>query len=89
MANIIRINNQDDIQIGMSFIQKNTEMFYTVKKHFPLQNVLKALTKNIRETDKAIKKGNSELLSMLNDLTFNNTETKEAVEEFIHVLEEV
>ncbi len=34
----------------------------------------------IRETDKAIKKGNSELLSMLNDLTFNDTEIKEAVE---------
>ena len=59
----------------------------TIEEEPPVD--LKALTKNIRETDKAIKKGNSELLSMLNDLTFNNTETKEAVEEFIHVLEEV
>ena len=38
MANIKRINNQDDIQIGISFIQKNTEIFYTIIKAFPLQN---------------------------------------------------
>ena len=50
---------------------------------------LKALTQNIRETDKAIKEGNELLLDMLKDLTFSNNETKEAVEEFMKVLEEV
>lgn len=50
---------------------------------------LKALTKSIRETDKAIKEGNSALLDMLKELTFSNNETKEAVEEFMKVLEEV
>jgi hypothetical protein len=47
MANIKRINNQDDIQIGMSFIQRNIEMFYTVIKHFPLQNSWECETEEI------------------------------------------
>jgi hypothetical protein len=47
MANIKRINNQNDIQIGMSFIQKNIETFYTVTKHFPLQNSWECETEEI------------------------------------------
>ena len=50
---------------------------------------LKSLTQNIRETDKSIKEGNEALLSMLKDLCFNNDATREAVSEFIKVLEEV
>ena len=50
---------------------------------------LKALTQNIKETDKAIKESNEILLGMLKELTFNTEETREAVEEFIKVLEEV
>ena len=50
---------------------------------------LKQLTSNIRETNKAIKEGNEALLKMLGELTFNKAETKEAVEEFIKVFEEV
>ena len=47
MANIKRINNQDDIQIGISFIQKNTEIFYTIVKEFPLQNSWECETEEI------------------------------------------
>ena len=49
---------------------------------------LKALTKDIKDTDQAIKETNESLLEMLKDLTFNSDETKEAVEDFIRVLEE-
>ena len=37
----------------------------------------------------AIKEGNDALLEMLGELTFANTETKDAVEELIRVLKEV
>jgi type I restriction enzyme M protein len=47
------------------------------------------LSASIRETDRAIKEGNEALLEMLGELTFANTETKDAVEEFIRVLREV
>ncbi len=50
---------------------------------------LKGLTSNIKATNESIKKGNAALLDMLSELTFNKTETKEAVEEFINVLKEV
>ena len=50
---------------------------------------LKALTLRMRETDKEIKEGNNMLLSMLKDLNFDSDETRESVEEFIKVLEEV
>lgn len=43
----------------------------------------------MRETDKEIKEGNNMLLSMLKDLNFDSDETRESVEEFIKVLEEV
>ena len=50
---------------------------------------LKQLSGNIKETNKAIKEGNDALIKMLSELTFNKTETKEAVEEFIKVFKEV
>ena len=50
---------------------------------------LKLLTQNIRETDKSIKEGNEALLGMLKDLSFSNDSTREAVSEFINVLEEM
>lgn len=50
---------------------------------------IRQLSVSIRETNKAIKEGNGELLKMLEKLTFANTETKDAVEEFISVLKEV
>ena len=50
---------------------------------------LKELSANIRETDKAIKDGNEALINMLGELTFNNNDTREAVEEFLAVLKEV
>ena len=50
---------------------------------------LKSLAQNIRETDKLIKEGNEALLGMLKDLSFSNDSTREAVGEFIKVLEEV
>lgn len=43
----------------------------------------------MRETNRAIKAGNDALLEMLGELTFANSETKDAVEEFINVLKEV
>ena len=49
---------------------------------------LRQLSKNIKETDKAIKDGNAALLEMLGELTFADTETKDAVEEFISILKE-
>ena len=50
---------------------------------------LKQLSKEMKETNQAIKEGNEALLSMLRDLTFHSEETKEAVEEFIKIIEEV
>ena len=50
---------------------------------------LKQLSSSIRETNHAIKEGNTTLLNMLNELTFNSSETKDAVQEFIKVFEEV
>ena len=50
---------------------------------------IKQLSASIRETNIAIKEGNGTLLEMLGKLTFVNTETKDAVEEFISVLKEV
>lgn len=49
---------------------------------------LAALTKEIRETDQAIKAGNAELLSMLEDLTFQTPETEAVVKDFVNVLKE-
>lgn len=50
---------------------------------------LKALTKEMKETDQAIRESTQTLLSMLKDLKFNSSDTKEAVEGFIRILEEV
>ena len=50
---------------------------------------LKQLSKEIKETNDAIKEANANLLSMLEELAFGNNETKEAVEEFIKVFKEV
>ena len=50
---------------------------------------LKVLTGSIKETNKSIKECNEALISMLGDLTFNSSETEEAVKEFIKIFEEV
>lgn len=50
---------------------------------------IRQLSVSIRETNRAIKTGNEALLAMLGELTFADSETKEAVEEFISVLKEV
>lgn len=50
---------------------------------------LKALTQSMRETDKQIKEENATLVGMMKELTFQDDATKEAVEAFIRVLEEV
>ena len=50
---------------------------------------LKQLSADIKKTDREIKEGNAALLSMLHELTFNSAETREAVEEFIKIFEEV
>lgn len=50
---------------------------------------LRLLSESIRETNRAIKAGNEALLEMLGELTFADSETKEAVEELISVLKEV
>lgn len=50
---------------------------------------LKSLSASIKDTNKAIKEGNASLISMLSELSFSNDETKEAVEEFIKLFEEV
>ena len=49
---------------------------------------LKALTKEIEETDNAIKEINFSIISMLKELSFNNIETEDAVNSLIDVLEE-
>ena len=50
---------------------------------------LKELTNNIKDTNIAIKNANNELLKMLGELTFNDETTKEAMQEFIKIFEEV
>ena len=50
---------------------------------------LNALTQSMRETDKQIKEENAALVEMMKELTFRDDATKEAVEAFIRVLEEV
>ena len=50
---------------------------------------LKDLTVKIQDTDRAIKDGNKELLEMMKNLTFKTSETKEDVEAFIRVFEEM
>ena len=50
---------------------------------------LKALTQSMRETDNQIKEENAALVGMMKELTFQDDATKEAVEAFIRVLEEV
>lgn len=50
---------------------------------------LKQLSRDIKDTNQKIKDGNRALLSMMRELTFNSAETKDAVEEFIKVFEEV
>ena len=50
---------------------------------------LKALTKEMEKTNAEIKEANGEFLNMLKDLTCNSTDTKEALDGFIRVLEEV
>lgn len=50
---------------------------------------LRQLSASIRETNRAIKEENDALLEMLEELTFADTEMRDAVEEFISVLKEV
>ncbi len=50
---------------------------------------LKELTNNIKDTNIAIKNANNELLKMLGELTFNDETTKEEMQEFIKIFEEV
>lgn len=50
---------------------------------------LNALTQSMRETDKQIKEENAALVGMMKELTFQDDATKEAIEAFIRVLEEV
>lgn len=50
---------------------------------------LKVLTRNIKETNQAIKESNAALMAMLDDLTFNSSETEDAVKDFIETLKEV
>ena len=50
---------------------------------------LKSLTVEIKNTNKEIKEGNEQLMQMLSDLTFNSTETEEAVRGFMSIFEEV
>lgn len=50
---------------------------------------LKSLSGEIRNTNKEIKEGNKKLLQMLKDLTYNSSETKEAVSDFMSIFEEV
>lgn len=49
---------------------------------------LRQLSENIRETNEAIKAGNDVLLEMLGELTFADSETKDAVEELMSALRE-
>lgn len=58
----------------------------TTEEEAPID--LKALTKEMRETDAQIKEGNEKLISMLGELTFQDDETMEAVADLISVLKE-
>lgn len=49
---------------------------------------LKQVATELKETNKKIRESNEALLSMLSELTFDSDETKEAVEEFMKILEE-
>ena len=49
---------------------------------------MKDLTRRIRETDKAIKEENASLLNMLRDLECGTEDAKDAISEFIRILEE-
>ena len=50
---------------------------------------LSDLTAKIRDTNKAVKEGNQELLNMMKNLSFKNPETQSQVEAFIHMFEEL
>ena len=50
---------------------------------------LKKLTEEMRENDRAIREGNASLLNMLNDLTFADKETEDAVMGFISLIQGV
>ena len=50
---------------------------------------LAVLSENIRETNQAISNINKVFLEMLNELTFSNQESKNAVTELIKIFEEV
>lgn len=50
---------------------------------------MKDLTRRIRETDKAIKEESASLLNMLRDLECSTEDMKDAISEFIRILEEV
>ena len=50
---------------------------------------IRQLSASIRETNRAIKEENDELLKMFEELAFADAETKDAVEEFISVFKEV
>ena len=50
---------------------------------------IKQLSLNIKETNDSIKAANRNFIEMLGELTFNNQDTKGAVEEFIKVFKEV
>ena len=50
---------------------------------------MKDLTRRIRETDKAIKEENASLLNMLRDLECSTEDTKDAISEFVRILEGV
>lgn len=49
---------------------------------------LKALSESIKATNAAIKESNYKLISMMEDLTFNSSETESAVKEFIEIFRE-
>ena len=49
---------------------------------------LKSLTVEIKNTNKEIREGSKQLVQMLSDLTFNSTETEEAVRGFMSIFEE-
>ena len=50
---------------------------------------LKSLTSDMKNTDKNIRECNSQLLSMLSELTFNSDETEEAVKDLMSIFKEV
>jgi type I restriction enzyme M protein len=49
---------------------------------------LKQLTAEIKDTNREIKEGNAKLLQMLSELTFNSSETEEAVRDFMSIFQE-